>query len=347
MNNDGIFSLKEFINRGVIKLAPDALVYIGGSLKTQVVVPVINKEFDYSSGITSITVNNTMENPGASTAAIEIVTPIYGPNSAYWVEYPVDVRQTAYTSGAVNRVPLFIPMMEIKIFFKGRFLVDGEPKYYLAFWGLISHVEEHYTGGVYKISLSCVDVLHWWAYSTLNVHPSVDSNVVAGGYQKLTAYSTIFDQSNPFQVISTLNTYMGMSQFVTPAWVAQMTPMNEIYPAGTFSPAVLNQINIYWNSRFASSSNLLKMYGLQGERVNSNGLEIILPGEKSLNPNYDSENAEAMKRLGPIQSLDTKLLREFTLFFDFSKIRLSQKSTDYLKSITFLTYLPFVISSRC
>ena len=42
--SSGLFTLKEFYNRGVIKLAPDALVYIGGSLTTSVIAPVSGKD---------------------------------------------------------------------------------------------------------------------------------------------------------------------------------------------------------------------------------------------------------------------------------------------------------------
>jgi len=175
---NGIFSLQEFYNRGVTKLAPDVLVYIGGSLTTQVLAPVSNNgngNLTFDDGITSISIQNTSDPPGSSTANIEINTPIYGPNSKYWVLYPDPLN-----AGAPIRAPLFVPMMEVKVYFKGRYLIKGTPQYYPAFWGLISTIEETYSGGMYKILLGCVDMLHWWAYSTINVHPVPESRIMSG-----------------------------------------------------------------------------------------------------------------------------------------------------------------------
>ena len=39
-NNSGLFSISAFKNRGIIKLAPDALVYVNGVLGSAIVAPV-------------------------------------------------------------------------------------------------------------------------------------------------------------------------------------------------------------------------------------------------------------------------------------------------------------------
>lgn len=333
MSDDGIFTLKEFYNRGVVKLAPDALVYINGSLTSMVLVPAAVNEgkVSFNSGITNISVSNTMENPGASQASVEITTPIYGSNSAYWIPYPGPTGDDA-----PSRIPVFIPMMEVKIFFKGRFMVDGSPKYYPAFWGFIVHVEESFSGGAYKISLSCADMLHWWSYSTLNVHPNLESNVVANGQQDLTVFSTIFKDHNPFNIIYTLNNLMtgtanpekpgelpklAMSNFITSAWIGSTTPPNNIFPPGTFSNAVLGDILTYWNGRFANTGNLLKMYGLDGQRVDHNGLEIIAPYENKTSTSKDSNILNPLQRRGTAKfKLDNALLKDFVPFLDYSKM---------------------------
>ena len=206
----GIFTLKEFYNRGVIKMAPDVLVYIGGSLTTKVIAPVSGQDgkLSFNDGITNVSVQNNMDPPGSSNASIEIVTPIYCENSQYWVYYK-GIDETTPV-----RAPLFVPMMEIKIYFKGRFMVNREPKYYPAFWGFITNVEENYSGGVYKINLTCADILHWWAYSSLNVHPVPESNIAAGGGQTLTVFSTVFNRKNPLAFSFTILRSFSFTTFI-------------------------------------------------------------------------------------------------------------------------------------
>ena len=182
------------------------------------------------------------------------------------------------------RAPLFLPMTEIKIFFKGRFLVNGQPKYYPSFWGFITNVDETYNGGVYKITLVCADMLHWWHYISINVHPTIEaivagkrtaSNIMPGGSLPLTIWSTIFQTSNPFQVIYALMTQMGWVDFIPPVWLGQKTPQNSIYAVNPYDQA--NGIMAYWSQRFANQANILKMYGINGQQVDKNGVQLRRP----------------------------------------------------------------------
>jgi hypothetical protein len=88
--DSGMFTLKEFYNRGVIKLAPDVLVYINGNLTQTVIAPVQSSttNLSFNDGITNVSVQNNVDPPGSSSATIEISSPIYGENSKYWVTYP-------------------------------------------------------------------------------------------------------------------------------------------------------------------------------------------------------------------------------------------------------------------
>ena len=156
--DNGIFTLQEFKNRGVIKLAPDALVYISGDLKTEVITPANTKDVSFNDGISTLSIQNNVDPPGSSNASIEIITPIYGEGSKYWI-----IFRDGDTGKKISWVPWIVPMMEVKIFLKGRFMVGDSPRYYPAFWGFITNVEENYSGGVYKINLSCADMLHWWS----------------------------------------------------------------------------------------------------------------------------------------------------------------------------------------
>lgn len=317
--DSGLFTLKEFYNRGVIKMAPDVLVYIGGSLTTKVVAPVSGRDsnLSFNDGITTVNVQNNMDPPGSSTASIEITTPIYGENSNYWVHYE------GIDSSTPVRAPLFIPMMEVKIYFKGRFMVKDQPRYYPAFWGFITNVEENYSGGVYKINLTCADVLHWWAYSTINVHPVPASNIAASGGQSLTIFSTVFNRKNPFQIMYQLTTNMGMHEFVTAAWLAQKTPLATIYPPKQFKEHAIgpNGIMSYWRKRLGNMTNLLKMFGMDGKRVNLNGVEVIRPVASVAKKGKKSQNQQALEGKDDRELvIDYNFITKFETFADYGDL---------------------------
>lgn len=316
-NNSGAFTVDEFYNRGVIKLAPDALVYIGGSLQTTVIAPVsgIDNSLSFNDGITTINVQNNSDPPGSSNASIEIATPIYGENSNYWVFYK------GIDSSSPIRAPLFVPMMEVKIYFKGRFFVKNKPRYYPVFWGFITNVEENYSGGLYKITLSCADILHWWSYSTINVHPSLESNIMAGSKQILTVWSSIFKEGNPYTIISSLVNDMGMHQFVTPVWAVQITNLEDIYPQSQFQQVAYGAM-AYWNQRFATIGNLLKMYGINGKRVDAKGLQMRVPDYKIPKKNFGSY-IEAVRdaRDDFSYSLEPDYIRQFMPFANFEDLK--------------------------
>jgi len=266
--NSGLFTMAEFKNRGVIKLAPDALVFISGNFGTSVIAPVsgATQKIDFQDGVSSISVQNNIDPPGSSTANIEITTPIYNEKSNYWVSYMGD-------NGQMIRVPYFVPMMEVKIFFKGRFMVGEEPKMYPAFWGFIVNVDQSYSGGVHKISLQCADMLHWWQYVNEAFHPNVASDVFTGGKQGLTVWKSRYDRSNAFEIIYSLCTNSGMKNFTVPEWLGKSTPSDSILSTQEIKDVWIEGIMGYWNKRFKNQVNLLKMYGAKGDL-------LLRPGEK-------------------------------------------------------------------
>ena len=320
--NEGIFTLQEFNNRGVIKLAPDALLYIGGGLNPVMVVSSMSigstngrSGVTLNDGLSSININNTIENPGSSTATIEITTPIYGERSQYWVKYPGPDPSTFI------KYSVFVPMMEVKVFFKGRFMVNDSPQYYQAFWGFITHVEENYNGGVYKISLQCCDILHWWSYHRINVHPTVDSAIASGVPQPLTYWSTVFEAGNVFSTMRALTEISGEISFVSPAWLAQLTNLEEIYPSKLFKTFTQDQIMPYWRQRFATIGSLLKMYGLQGQLVDKNGIRIEQPistNSEKTKTNSPSEATES--KIKNVYGVDQGLLEKFPAFGDLTDL---------------------------
>ena len=260
-DGSGLFSMKEFRNRGAIKLAPDALVYISGNFGTSVISPVSGKtqNADFKDGISSINVQNNMDPPGSSTATIEIVTPIYDERSNYWISFESPDKKT-------RRIPIFVPMMEVKVFFKGRFLVGDEPKYYPSFWGFVINVSEDFNGGLYKITLQCADMLHWWQYINVAFKPSYASSYIMRQKQGLTPYASRYKEKTPFEIMYALATEMDWSTFSPPDFLGKLTHSRELVSSNFFN-YVYGGILEYWKQRFASNATVLKMYGATGNLI--------------------------------------------------------------------------------
>lgn len=339
-NGSGLFSEAEFKGRGIIKLAPDVLVYVGGSLTASIIAPVSGgpSNIDFKDGISSVNVQCNIDPPGSSTATIEVLAPVYNERSNYWVPFSIP-------NEGIQRRPIFVPMAEVKIYMKGRFMVKGAPQYYPVFWGFIVTVEENYAGGVNKITLQCADILHWWGLTTLTTHPIPESRIAAGGglvdQQDITAYATIFKASNPFVIMKRLFHEMGMSSFVANSWVAQLAP-----PGGIFSPNQMqNQargIMSHWRSRFKNISSLLKMYGITGKETDVQLNSSVKGGEtfkiRTINPDTieeaefasRAESATAQQRVHQY-NFDEKFIKRFTPFMDYNKMGSFQQAETMTK----------------
>jgi len=210
MDSSGLFSLKGIKDRSVLKLAPDAIAIMNNAFGEKAISPMdpeTNNSFSVSGnkesmkylqgGITSINVSASISPSGSGRANIEVVAPQYkGLHNDYYVDMPNGIR-----------VPYFLPMTEVKIFMKSRFIEKApankyRPQYYPVFWGFITNVTESYSGGVSTFSLNCVDLLNWWAFQKLTVAPSL-ANTILGSNQK-DQISTIFEFMNPWEIIYSL-----------------------------------------------------------------------------------------------------------------------------------------------
>jgi hypothetical protein len=326
IGNSGLFTSVEFKNRGVIKLAPDVLVYIGGNLQETVIAPVSigNGKMNFNDGITSVSIQNNVDPPGSSTASIEIATPIYSEKSNYWMPFKLP-------DGSVMRMPILVAMMEVRIYLKGRFLVREQPQYYPAFWGIITNIEENYSGGLYKMTVQCADMLHWWSYATITVFPTPASSTFLGGGQDVSWYSTIFHDANPFTIIHSLFRMTGMNNFVAPTWLAQMPTMEQIYPQKQLLKAT-SGIMKYWETRFKNLGGLLKMYGIRGDQRDENGnavirdgsrIKVIPPATTITDPSDVNAPSQANTRAHGNQqfTINDSLLKGFPVFFQFHQIK--------------------------
>lgn len=281
----GLFTLKEFsYRRNVLKMAPDAFVVINGALTSRVLSPMevsSTQDIDIRGGISSINVSAAVSPPGASRATIEVVAPTYrGIHEDYYITLPNGTR-----------TPFFMPMMEVKIYMKGRFLESEYgyvPRYYPVFWGMITNVQENYSNGNYNLSLSCEDFLCWWKFQKITINPSVQDSSFGGTTQ--IRFPSVFEKMSAWEIIYSLfvdnffvqhreNGAPAYYNFSYPTWSSIASLPSSIIPIrDTFVPFSANVVN-YWNKRFGMGvtnednpgiikeqleSIPLRMYGLKG-----------------------------------------------------------------------------------
>ena len=252
----GLFTPREFsYRRNALKLAPDAFVVVNGALTSRVLSPMKveqTQDIDIRGGITSVNVSAAVSPPGSSKATIEITTPMYkGLHEDYFVTLPNGVR-----------APFFMPMMEVKIYMKGRFL-EPEYKYvtqyYPVFWGMITNVQENYSSGNYNITLSCDDFLVWWRFQKITLNPGIIDSFYGGALQ--TKFPTVFEKMSPWEIIYSMFTDNFFIQhkkdgteaffnFVYPQWSkTAMMPDSLVPVKDTFGP-MSSLVMDYWNDRF-------------------------------------------------------------------------------------------------
>jgi hypothetical protein len=281
----GLFTLKEFsYRRNVLKLAPDTFVVINGALASRVLSPLeatSTQDIDIRGGIVSVNVSCAISPPGASRATIEITAPMYkGLHEDYYVSMPNGTR-----------VPFFTPMMEVKVYMKGRYLeqeFNYVPRYYPVFWGMITGIQENYSGGNFNITVTCEDFLAWWKYQRITVNPSATDSFFGGAV--MNRFPSVFEKMSAWEIIYAMFTDSFFVQhldsgaeayynFVYPKWSKSANlPVSVIPTRDTFGPMSSLVID-YWNQRFGMgvSKNSdpaliadqlekipLQMYGLKG-----------------------------------------------------------------------------------
>ena len=168
--------------RPTVVTAPDALVFLNGD--TDIIgCPNCKRRFEINKYITSIQVDLSVESvPG--TASINLSIP----------RHSID---TFYFEGT----PIITPMMEVEIYMKGHYLVEGLPQYYPVFWGLVTEVGDAYSAGEHTVSISCSDILKWWELCKMNVNPAYTAPTGQAGWS---IFGNVMFGKNPYDLIWTL-----------------------------------------------------------------------------------------------------------------------------------------------
>lgn len=247
----------QYGGRPVVVTAPDALVRINGESDI-LGCSKCRKRFDWNKYITGINLDLNVDSAPGS-ASINLSVPRHAIDDLY-----------------VDGKCLITPMMEIEIYGKGYFLVEGIPQMYPIFWGLVTEVSNSYSNGEHTISINCADILKWWELCMMNVNPAFTGVKGQGG---TSVFGNVFFGMNPYDVIWTLAQQSFGDIVVGTGSLTSL--VNEKNPAfqDTFRSALVD-IMQYWNQRFSKIRSNLMLYGVSGNAVRGDVLQAAYQNRK-------------------------------------------------------------------
>lgn len=243
--------------RPTVVTAPDALVYINGEVDV-LGCSKCKRRFDWNRYITSIQVDTNVDSP-PGTASINLSVPRHSVDEFYF-----------------EGEPLITPMMEVEIFAKGYYLVEGVPQYYPIFWGLVTEVSDSYSGGEHTFSINCADILKWWELCKMNVNPAFTAAAGQGGRS---IFGNVFFGMNPYDVIWTLAQQSFGDVVVGTGSLTSLVNEQNQNLKSTFRYA-LGDIMQYWNERFSKIRSNLLLYGTTGNAVRGDVIQSAYQNKK-------------------------------------------------------------------
>lgn len=228
--------------RPTVVTAPDAIVKING--ETDVLgCGSCKRKFDLSRYITAVQVDLHVDSsPGSASITLSIP------------RHTID-------DFMVDGVPIITPMMEVEIFAKGYYVLEGLPQYYPIFWGIVTEVTDNYSGGEHTVTIQCADILKWWEICKMNINPAFTQ---PEGQTGRSIFGNVFFGMNPYDVIYTLALQSFGDIVIGTGTLVSLN--KEATQKSTFN-AALSDIMVYWNERFSKIRSNLLLYGINGVAV--------------------------------------------------------------------------------
>lgn len=269
----------KFNARPVVTHSPDCVVYLNGALELPS-CRECSKTIDLNRYVQNVSVDMSVDSPPGS-ASITLVV-------------PSQVGQDLYFDGNL----ILTTMMEVEIHMKGYFTVDGIPRYYPVFWGLITNVEDTFSGGEYTINISCSDILHWWQSQHININPAYKhfGGHPGSGWQM---FGHKFAGKNPYDIIYMLSRHVFGDIYQA---ARSLTGYNA--QEKQISRSALLQTMLYWEKRFQRMTKALVLYGIDGNVVRGIdiGTRYQIRGNSVVDLQNSTNKRRAAKRQGGFAS---------------------------------------------
>jgi len=268
-------------NRTIVKYTPDALVFINGDTSVPG-CPRCRGRVDIQQYVVSLNVE-------AGTGAVSHSATIN-------LSLPRGQGQQVFIDG----YNVLRPGLEVHIYMRGYFPVRGmfkhlpDPQaggnisfpnptsndkldlskyatypYYPVFHGVVTQVSYDYANGFYTGTLNCASLLHFWGFQNI---------VTAGAWMaqdrkphndpsRPTLFGHNFNNVHPFAIIYTL--YRDVAGAAAGVEFALQDESNVAAATTEGGRQIYDQMTVYWEQRFKTRIQSLRMYGVNGQLFNA------------------------------------------------------------------------------
>jgi len=270
-------------NRSVVKYTPDALVFINGDTSLPGCARCRGR-IEVQRFVTGMSVEAGTD-PVSHSASIQLALP------------RVQGKQVFIDGYNILR-----PGLEVHIFMRGYFPIrgmfshlSGQPSgpdaqgspsdanqldlskyatypYYPVFHGLITQVNYEYSDGFYYGSLNCTSLLHFWQYVNITTAGAWrgQSKRPYDDTGRTTLYGHNFNNTHPFAIIYTLYKDVAGSAAGVDFALSEETNVDATADSfGNSDRQIFSMVSLYWEQRFKTRIQNLRMYGVNGQLFNA------------------------------------------------------------------------------
>jgi len=203
-----------YTHKIVQRYAPDGFILIN---QLSYIESSKGERVNFNDDITNLSINGNVDAPPASAS------------------FEISVPRSEYSKYFSDGQTIIKPMMEVKIFLKGRFHTVNSsgvlelPPPYQQFHGIVRSVNESYSGETHTLSIQCVDMLYWMQITKMNLRPSVLAMENTGAAS--VPYVGVFKKKNPKEIIKEIVNFAFGGQRKSP----DGTPINAAFVPETFN----------------------------------------------------------------------------------------------------------------
>ena len=259
--------------RKVTRYTPDAILLLNGDTTVPGHKPE-KKVIDIQRYVTQMSCDSGVESGSAS--------------ASFTLSIPKDIGSSLFSDGH----SVFQPGLEVHIYMRGYFPVKGlantlnqeelkalrdvlgNPSadlamrpYYHCFHGVTTTANLEYSGGFYSINQSCTGMLHFWQYHDISTNASLFGTRPTGSKLKMSLVGHNFTNMSPFSIIYSL--YKDTAGAAGGVAFALSASSNQSKKFFAEDKSLFEMTQLYWEKRFQSKMYNLRMFGVNGEQLNS------------------------------------------------------------------------------
>ena len=259
--------------RKVTRYTPDAILLLNGDVSIPGHRPE-KKTINIQKYVTQLSVDAGVDSGSCS--------------ASFTLSIPRDIGSSLFSDGH----SVFTPGLEVHIYMRGFFPVDelsetlppdelkvlkqllGDKAsklpirpYFHCFHGVTSTANLEYSGGVYSINQSCTGMLHFWQYHDISTNASLFGTRPTGSKLKMSLVGHNFTNMSPFSIVYSLyRDTAGSAGGVAYALSSSSNQAKEFFGENR---SLFEMTQFYWEQRFETKMYNLRMFGVNGEQLNS------------------------------------------------------------------------------